>query len=403
MMEQEAQASSVSHRVGIATFSSTAQLDLAPTTDYAQAKSVIGGLLPTDGTNIGEGLRVANEALAGEPSGTQRFIILLSDGMTNEGLAPPDILSGPVQDAVNAGTCIYTVGFGDPGSLDEGLLQAIADASGCGQYYYASDAYQLSKIYIELRHRSLGQVVASISGDVQQGQTTTPQAFDVPAQQGELNMTLTWPGSTLDLVVTDPQGKQVDSSYPGASLVPYARFVYLIVKNPLSGAWKLSVFGREVPEGIINYDAVASVRAAPPSQPKPTGSNNQALLAVAAIAFLALLLAVFAIARQTPRTAPASAGGGAGVYVKQGHGNGARAGFRRNLLGIGRDPRNELVLADEQVSRTHAQIRRETGGYVIYDLNSRNGTFVNGQRVSRCPVRPGDEILVGNTSLVFYA
>lgn len=405
MMEQEAQTGGASHRVGIATFSSVAELPLAPTTNYAEAKTVISSLLPTAGTNIGEGVRVANQALDGEPSSAQRFIVLLSDGMTNEGLAPADILSGPVQDAAAVGTCIYTVGFGDPGGLDEDLLRQIASASGCGEYYYASDAYQLGKIYIELRHRSLGQVVASIGGDVQQNQTTPPQSFNVPPQQGELNITLTWPGSTLDLVVTDPQGRKVDDTYPGLSLVPYARFVYMIIQNPAAGAWSLSVFGREVPEGVIHYDAVASVRAAPQPIPPPSThrDGNQALLVVTLTLFAALAIAISAIAIQTSQPKPSSQRpGAAGVYVRQGYGSGARALFRGNALSIGRDPRNELVLADEQVSRQHAQIRREPEGFVLYDLNSTNGTFVNGQRISRCLVRPGDEIRVGDIRLVFY-
>jgi pSer/pThr/pTyr-binding forkhead associated (FHA) protein len=88
--------------------------------------------------------------------------------------------------------------------------------------------------------------------------------------------------------------------------------------------------------------------------------------------------------------------------VQQANGGGARAGFRRNVLRVGRDPRNELVLADEQVSRLHAQIRREADGYVLYDLNSKNGTFVNGQQIARCRLRPGDRIRVGATDLVFF-
>lgn len=398
MMEQEARTGNISHRVGVATFASAAELALAPTTDYAGAIGIVNGLFPFGGTNMGEGLRVANQALAGEPSGTQRFIILLSDGVTNEGLLPAQILSGPVQDAVAAGTCIYTVGFGEAGDLDENLLREIAAASGCGEYYYASDAYQLNKIYLELRHRSLGTVVASFSGEVQQDQTTPPQPFDVPAQQGELNITLAWPGSTLDLVVTDPRGRRVDSSYPGVSLAPYARFVYMIIQDPLPGMWNLAVFGRDVPEGIINYDAVASVRAGSAAPAIAVDLGSQALIFVAMTAILALVLSTFAIVRQSSRTPPTRAG----VYVQQANGSGARAGFRRNILSVGRDPGNELVLEDDQVSRVHAQIRLEAGGYVLYDMKSMNGTFVNGQRINRSQLRPGDQIRVGHTNLIFF-
>jgi hypothetical protein len=222
--------------------------------------------------------------------------------------------------------------------------------------------------------------------------------FAVPDQQRELNITLTWPGSTLDLVVTDPQGRRVDNSYPGVSLAPYQRFAYMIIQDPVPGDWNLSVFGRDVPEGVINYDAVASVRAAPASEASAFNVADQALLLVALVALLALALAIVAIVRQTSRTGSARAG----VQVQQAAGGGARAGFRRNVLTIGRDPRSELVLADDQVSRQHAQIRKEGPGYVLTDLGSKNGTFVNGQRISRCQLRTGDQIRVGNTNLIFF-
>lgn len=408
MMEQEAQIGNASHRVGIVTFSSTAELVIPPTTDYAQVKALISGLYPTERTNIGDGLLMSNQALASEPSDVQRFIILLSDGMTNEGLSPEEILAGPVEEARTAGICIYTVGFGEPGDLDEVLLREIASTSGCGQYYYASDAYQLQRIYLELRHRALGQVVGAFSGTVQQDETTPPETFVVPPQQEELNITLAWPGSTLDLVVTDPNGKLVDSLYPAVSLLTYARFVYMIVKNPIPGNWQLSVRGRDVPEGIINYDAVVSVRAAPPTEQRVVDTDlvwveDSFMPLVMVVAGSALLAGLVVLVRSLsqPRSTPQRTGS-AFVQVQEGDAVGMRAGLRRDVLNLGRDPRNDLALADNLVSAMHAQIRREPNGYVIYDLNSRNGTFVNGRRITRHRLRSGDRITVGRTVLVFY-
>ena len=400
MMEQESQVSGISHGVAIATFSTNAWLNLGLTTDYAQAKGVITGLVPTNRTNIGAGLQVANDALRSAPADAERIIILLSDGLTNEGLSPPEILSGPVQEAANAGTCIYTVGFGDRGALDEDLLRQIASGSRCGEYYYATDAYQLDNIYIKVRHQALGQIIAEFSGQVEQGRTTPPEEITVPPGKGELNISLVWPGSALDLIVTDPKGRRVDDSYPGASLVPYARFVYLIIKSPLSGLWRLAVFGREVPEGTIDYNAVASVR----EQTTPVSTDDRSVWVVALTLLLALVVAVFiALTQRQPAGAPAGVARGASVSVRQGYGPGGLVGFRRGVLGIGRDPRNELVLSDEQASRRHAQIRREPEGLVIYDLNSKNGTYVNGQRVGRCLLRNSDEIRVGDTLLTFHS
>ncbi|MFI5179613.1 MAG: FHA domain-containing protein, partial [Vicinamibacterales bacterium] len=66
-------------------------------------------------------------------------------------------------------------------------------------------------------------------------------------------------------------------------------------------------------------------------------------------------------------------------------------------LRIGRGQENDLVLPDpgKGVSRMHAELRFEHGRYVIIDLNSQNGTWVDGQRVQRSEVSPGSEIALG--------
>lgn len=72
-------------------------------------------------------------------------------------------------------------------------------------------------------------------------------------------------------------------------------------------------------------------------------------------------------------------------------------------LTLGTDPANDLALpADPTVSRLHAVLERYGADWCVRDLDSRNGTFVNGQRVWReRPLRPGDELRVGATRLVF--
>ena len=389
MIEQESQAGQVSHQVAIVTFSTNAWLNLPLTNDYAQAKDIVAGIGPTNNTNIGAGLSVANQALQSAPTGSQKIVILLSDGLTNEGLPPAEILSGPVQEAANAGTCIYTVGFGDPGDLDEDLLRRIAEATGC-KYYYAPDAYQLENIYIKVRHESLGNVIGEFSGQVSQGDTATMGQVEVPPNQGELYVTLNWPGSTLDLILTDPKGRRVDENYPGVTISTYAKMVYAILTNPIPGIWQATVFGRDVPEGIIDYNAVFSTRE---RVAQPTDYGPLLLVVVLMLG----LAAVFLIITQTTRR-PAY-----GVRVIQGYGPGGFAGFRRRVITIGRDPRSELVLWDNKVSHYHAQIRLERGWPIIYDLNSMNGTFVNGQRVTTQMLREGDRIRVGDTELVFQS
>ncbi len=66
------------------------------------------------------------------------------------------------------------------------------------------------------------------------------------------------------------------------------------------------------------------------------------------------------------------------------------------LLRIGRANDNQVVVPDLSVSRYHAELRRDPrGGYVIVDLGSHNGTFVNGQRVVSAPVTERDIVVIG--------
>jgi DNA-binding CsgD family transcriptional regulator len=72
-------------------------------------------------------------------------------------------------------------------------------------------------------------------------------------------------------------------------------------------------------------------------------------------------------------------------------------------LTLGADAANDLALADDPtLSRLHAVLERYDAGWSVRDLGSRNGTFVNGQRIwGERPLRPGDELRVGATRLVY--
>ncbi len=68
---------------------------------------------------------------------------------------------------------------------------------------------------------------------------------------------------------------------------------------------------------------------------------------------------------------------------------------------IGRSPDADVVLMDEKISRIHCGIRLWDGEFYVKDLKSRNGTWVNGERLEVCKLKPGDLVRVGSTSFNF--
>lgn len=68
---------------------------------------------------------------------------------------------------------------------------------------------------------------------------------------------------------------------------------------------------------------------------------------------------------------------------------------------IGRLETNEIPIPDPGLSRHHAEITPENGQYVLTDLGSTNGTFVNGKRIAEKTLKDGDKIGIGKVSLVF--
>src|SRR5579864_4468623 len=73
----------------------------------------------------------------------------------------------------------------------------------------------------------------------------------------------------------------------------------------------------------------------------------------------------------------------------------------QDIVKVGKDPRSHLRVDDELASRMHAVI--EVGSpadITLIDLGNEPGTLVNGQRVNKCKVRPGDQIQIGSTLIV---
>src|SRR5512140_1430329 len=64
---------------------------------------------------------------------------------------------------------------------------------------------------------------------------------------------------------------------------------------------------------------------------------------------------------------------------------------------VGRDPGNDIILRDPKVSRHHAEIVFERGFFVLHDLASANGSYVNGKRIRVAPLTHGARLRLGNS------
>ncbi|HEX2623041.1 MAG TPA: DUF3662 and FHA domain-containing protein [Phototrophicaceae bacterium] len=82
--------------------------------------------------------------------------------------------------------------------------------------------------------------------------------------------------------------------------------------------------------------------------------------------------------------------------------NGERSVYLElDVVNVGRSRDNDIVLDDAYVSRHHLQLRRRFGSYMLFDVHSQGGTFVNGVRVKEHQLQSGDVIQSGRTQLVY--
>jgi DNA-binding NtrC family response regulator len=92
---------------------------------------------------------------------------------------------------------------------------------------------------------------------------------------------------------------------------------------------------------------------------------------------------------------------GARLVVRRGVDRGRVLKIQRERVVVGSAPASDLQLSDDAVSRSHFALRLLPDGYLLTDLESSNGTFVEGRRVHSAYLRPGDLIEVGHTRIKF--
>ena len=144
----------------------------------------------------------------------------------------------------------------------------------------------------------------------------------------------------------------------------------------------------------------------------PSRDGPNALLIGSIFLLLAALILVVGIAvvqrrRSAPTASPRTARRGGGMRVSArldiayADGGSKSVPILSERTTIGRSGDCGVVLRDSQSSSAHAEIVATSEGFVLRDLGSTNGTFLNGQAVSESPLYLGDRIVIGTTTLTF--
>lgn len=391
--------------IGVVQFSEGADEVLSPTSSASDVKSAISGLGTIGGTDILSAVRAGADQLSGS-SGT-RVMILLSDGQDTAGNDPDDILRTAEQ-AKRSGITIYTIGFGDPGQIDEELLRHIASSP---DTYSLADPNNVTTIvgdFMRSQVSATEDILFDFTGTVAQGETVAAGTFAVPETYGDLQAILYWPGSTLELKLYDPDGSEVTSGYPGYSIVRETTPAQVFVEGAKPGDWRMEVYGADVSMPQEPFYAMTSFKESSET-PAPTsgggGGSSGGGGSLVFLAALALLAGVGVTVYQTqkPRTKQdaddairnSSASSDFALRAE----DGTHFALSRGANAIGRASDNDIVIDDQSVSRHHTLLSVGDKRVRIKDLASRAGTLVNGERTAETEIRPGDTIRLGSVKL----
>lgn len=140
-------------------------------------------------------------------------------------------------------------------------------------------------------------------------------------------------------------------------------------------------------------DPAPAAAAPPPAPPLPVGAPER---------LQDTSFGLPSVKRAAPAGRPSDAGPLASFLVRTGTLKGQRLLVRTPVANIGRADYNDLVVPEESVSTAHAKLQRREGVWVLTDLASTNGTFVDGERVKdETPIAPSAVVRLGDISMVF--
>lgn len=141
------------------------------------------------------------------------------------------------------------------------------------------------------------------------------------------------------------------------------------------------------------------------ASPAGRGSAPSAVETTSTISLSAIegALATGEAAGNEPAVLEEPPAGTALLVVKRGPNAGSRFLLDADVTTVGRHPESDIFLDDVTVSRRHAEFVREGGGFLVRDVGSLNGTYLDRERIDSAGLAGGDEVQIGKYRLVFLA
>ena len=283
-------AGNVDTTLGLAIFSTEAELRHEMTQDLDAIADEIDVLVPLDRTNLGGGMTVALDEL--ERLRNPEYpaaIILLSDGHSNEGMPIAQILDAIPRRAGEHDTVICSAGFATTeDEVDADLLRGLAEETD-GEYQFVTRGEELTSFFLACRQGLLGSVVERTTG-VASVQPAEAGRIEVPSGSCTLTAVVAFVDEAPELRLIDPDG---------AAAVPVVQqdgsVQVMTVQNPAPGSWTADSVS---PVGDLLFSLVLSTEecAEPPAttavvttqatNPETDGGGGTGLIIVLAIVLL---------------------------------------------------------------------------------------------------------------------
>lgn len=354
-------------------FDDQARLLLPRTSDPASVRRALASLkIRGRHTALYDALFDASRSLHDAPAG-RRFIVLVTDGKDEDSTLE---LADALRLAEQEGIPVFALGVG---KVEERVLRRIAKLSG-GEYLPAGQATS-ARLAAKMTERGPEEATAA----------ATPAAAPSPGVPGSSGPA----AATAKASAGQPRHLGWLWLILGLIAIAAASVFFVIRKNRSP---RCPSCDRLLGDALSPCAFCAAEEWRGEARPAPPGEPlDRSLAADLSPTVMARLSATEEYLEKTItlRERPV-------LVVNRGPGAGKV--FDLNLESatcIGRAKANDIVLDDVAVSSEHCRIRAENGAFVVHDLSSTNGTFVNDHKIGRQPLAAGDLLQVGETFMQF--